>query len=191
LSMPRMHSRVLPRVWATASVGRAAEALREDVQQRKRPHCLRLVQPEVAPVLEMPSEERSEESGLAYYREYTEALLRRYMTMSMEAGRTPSLLGRELFRGHVSSYKVEAFDDTVIFVHDVENCLKALAPGLRHLVRRIAVEGYTHEEAAALAGISLRTVTRRYPEGLDKLTRLLLDRKIMEPIMCVPKNAIK
>jgi len=157
------------------------------VQQRKRPHCLRLAQPPVAPVLEMPSAERNEEAGLAYYREHTEALLRRYMTISMEAGRVSSLLGRELFRGKVSSYSVEAFDDGVIFVHDVEQCLKLLAPGLRHLLRRIAIEGYTHEETAALAGIHLRTVTRRYPEGLDKLTRLLLDRGIMERMVTCGK----
>jgi hypothetical protein len=187
LSMSRRHSRVLPRVWATASVGRAAEAL--DVQKRKRPHCLRLVQPTVStvpeapPVLEMPTAERTVVSGLAYYRQYTEAMLRRYLTISMEVGRVPSLLGRELFRGNVTNYKVAAFDDAVIFVIDVEKCLNTLAPGLRHLIRRIAIEGYTQEEAAALCGISLRTVARRYPEGIDKLTRLLLNRKILEPIM--------
>ena len=180
---------ILPRVWATASVGYAAQA----VQQRKRPHCLRLVQAAAEPVevaLETPRVQRDALPGLAFYRVYTEALLRRYMTLSMEAGRVPSLLGRELFGGNVTSYKVKAFDDSLIFVHDVGNCLKELDPGLRHLVRRVALEGYTKEEAAALLGLSLRTVVSRYREAIDKLTRILLDRKILEPMMsgCVAEE---
>ena len=172
----------LPRVYATASVERATDALRINVQQRKRPHCFRLVKAAPAP-LGMPKTERPEDRELVFYREYTEAMLRRYLTISMEVGRVPSMLGRELFRGNVSSYNnVQAFDDAVIFVIDVEKCLQALAPGLRHLIRRIAIEGYTQQEAAALSGISLRTVTRRYPEGIDKLTRLFLDGKILEAV---------
>jgi hypothetical protein len=105
------------------------------------------------------------------------------MQMSMERGRVPSLLGRELFRGNVTSCKVQAFDDVLIFVHDVEKCIKALEPGLRHLIRRIALEEYTHEETAALTGITFRTIRRRYADAIDKLTRLLLDRKLLEPMM--------
>jgi len=32
----------------------------------------------------------------------------------MEAGRAPSLLGREMFRGKVTSYRVHSFEDVVI-----------------------------------------------------------------------------
>ena len=67
--------------------------------------------------------------GRAFYRSYTETILRRYSKMSMEAGRVSSLLGRELFRGDVTSYKVHSFDDVVIFVHDVEKCLAKLDNG--------------------------------------------------------------
>jgi DNA-directed RNA polymerase specialized sigma24 family protein len=83
----------------------------------------------------------------------------------------------------VTNYKVQAFDDSVIFVHDVGRCLEQLDPGLRHLVRRVALEGHTHQETAALLGIGLRTVIRRYYEALDKLTRVLLDRGILQPMM--------
>lgn len=133
--------------------------------------------------LELPKVQRTVEPGLIFYRKYTEALLRRYMKLSMEKGRVPSLLGRELFRGNVSSCKVNAFDDVVIFVHDVGQCMQQLDPGLRHLVRRIALEEYTQPETAAMLGIGVRTVTRRYAEAIDKLSRLLIDRKLLEPMM--------
>ena len=123
-------------------------------------------------------------AGVSYefYRRYTEAMLRRYVKLSMEAGRVPSLLGRELFRGHVSSYKVESFEDVSNFVIDVTRCLKKLDPGQQHLVRRIALEEYTQEETAAMLGMSLRTVIRRYREAIDRLTRILLERGMMQPL---------
>ena len=105
------------------------------------------------------------------------------MKMTMQSGRVPSLLGRELFRGKVTSCKVYGFDDVVIFVHDTSKCLEQLDPGLRHLVRRIALEEYTQPETAAMLGIGMRTVARRYAEAIDKLTRLFIDRKMMEPMM--------
>lgn len=174
---------ILPRVWATASIASAADA----VQQRKRPHCLRLVrasslQPQPAPALTVPRMQRKVEPGLAFYRQYTECLLRRYMKLSMQSGRVPSLLGRELFPGNVTSCKLVGFDDVVIFVHDVRRCLEQLDPGLRHLVRRIALEEYTQQETAAMLGLSLRTVITRYAEAIDKLTRVLLERKLLQPM---------
>ncbi len=118
---------------------------------------------------------------LAFYRKYTEALLRRYLRLSLEAGRTPSLLGQEMFRGKITSYRVRSFEDVVIFVHDVGQCLDKLDRGQQHVVRRIALQEYTQGETAEMAGLSLRSVHRRYAEALDKLTRLFLDRGLMEP----------
>jgi len=187
LRMPRHRSlavsATLPRVWATASLASAADA----VQLRKRPHCLRLVrasglQPVPAPVLTTPRIQRKVAPGLVFYRQYTEGLLRRFMKMSMQSGRIPSLLGRELFRGKVTSCRVQGFDDVVIFVHDVGRCLEQLDPGLRHLVRRIALEEYTQQETAAMLGLSLRSVVTRYAEAIDKLTGMFLERKLLEPM---------
>ena len=175
------NSAILPRVWATASIASAADA----VQQRKRPHCLRLVRAsgqQPAPALTIPRIQRKVEPGLVFYRQYTEGLLRRYMKMSMQSGRVPSLLGRELFRGKVTSCKVHGFDDVVIFVHDVGRCMEQLDPGLRHLVRRIALEEYTQQETASMLGLSLRCVITRYAEAIDKLTRVFLERKLLEPM---------
>ncbi len=149
--------------------------------QRKGPHSLRLVQaraeahaipaPRALPVRPQPQ--------LAFYRKYTEAMLRRYLTMSMEAGRVPSLLGRDLFRGNVSHCTVTGFDDVIIFVEDVNKCLSKLDPVQRFLVRKIAMEGYTQGETAALRGLSLRSVIRHYIEAIDKLTRLFLERNLL------------
>lgn len=119
----------------------------------------------VLPMVFAVAAERKELCGvpapeLAFYRKYTEGMLRRYLRLSMEAGRVPSLLGREMFRGHVTNYKVHGFDDVVIFVHDVEKCLKRLTETQQMLIERVALQEYTQGETAQLAGMSLRTVVR-------------------------------
>jgi hypothetical protein len=119
--------------------------------------------------------------GVAFYRKYTEGMLRRYVRLSMEAGRAPSLLGREMFRGKVTSYRVHGFDDVVIFVHDVETCLGKLDKGQQHLIHRIALQEYTQNEVAGSMGLCLKTVTRRYARALDDLTEIFLKRKLLDP----------
>jgi len=127
---------------------------------------------------------RSVAPSLAFYRKYTEALLRRYAHMAMETGRVPSLLGRELFRGRVTNYVVHGFDDVVIFVHDVERCIEELDDEELQMIERIAVQEYTLEEAAGLMRLPLWTINRRYGDSLDVLTRMFLDRKMLEPAIC-------
>ena len=139
---------VLPMVWATAA---------------PLPEALQV------------GEQRLLVRGRTFYRSYTETILRRYSKMRMEAGRVSSLLGRELFRGDVTSYRVHSFDDVVIFVHDVESCLAKLDNGQQLLIERIAIQEYSQGEAAEMMGLSLRSVLRRYGESLDRLTQLLLE----------------
>jgi hypothetical protein len=115
----------------------------------------------------------------AIYRRYTEALLRRYQRMSMEAGRAPSLLGRELFRGRVTKYQVHSFEDVVIFVHDVEKCLAKLSPEQHYFIQRIALQEYTQDETVELTGLERRTMLRRYREALDRLTSILLEKGLL------------
>jgi Sigma-70, region 4 len=148
---------ILPMVWGTAAPAKSAEAVAEVREQRR-------TAPEVA-----------------FYRKYTEGLLRRYMRLSMESGRVPSLLGREMFRGNVTNYTVHGFDDVVIFVHDVERCLAMLDEGQKHLIRRIGLQEFTQEETASLLGLPLRSVHRRYADALDELTEIFLERKLLEP----------
>ncbi len=124
----------------------------------------------------------------AFYRKYTEAMLRRYGVMVLQKGRVPSLLGRELFRGKVTSYRMHGFDDVVIFVHDVERCLKLLQPEQQRLVYRIAVQEYTFGEAASMLRWSLRSTRRRYSEAIDELTAIFQKRGLMVKTPGLPQN---
>lgn len=116
----------------------------------------------------------------AFYRKYTEGMLRRYMYQSMEIGRMPSMLGNCSFRGKSSNGRRRSFEDSVIFVHDIETCLKRLDGFARELVGYIALQEYTQAEAAERLGLSVRTVVRRYADALDKLTAMFLQRDLLE-----------
>ncbi len=116
---------VLPRVWASVPV---------QVEAREEAVCTPL-RPE-----------------LAFYRKYTEAMLRRFVSMSMEAGRVPSLLGKEMFHARVTNYVVRSFEDVVIFVHDVEKCIAKLDSEQQMLIRRIGVQQYSQADVAGMQG---------------------------------------
>lgn len=150
-------AQVLPFVWAFAS--ECSEPLARPGRDSKPP------QPQVA-----------------FYRKYTEAMLRRYVRMSMEAGKVPSLLGREMFRAKVTSYRVESFEDVVIFLHDIERCLEQLSPEQQRLIARISLEEYTLLEAAAMLGLPPKTAIRHYRLALDRLTRIFLQARMLEPL---------
>jgi predicted DNA-binding protein (UPF0251 family) len=109
------------------------------------------------------------------YRDRTLSLLRRYLRLSVEVGRLPSLLGREFFRTRVTSYNVATFEDVVIFVHDVERSLKRLDDFEGTLIAKIALQNYTQDEAALQLGCWRRTVGRRYTEALDRLSEIFLE----------------
>lgn len=113
-------------------------------------------------------------ANLAFYRKHTEKMLRRYLYASMQVGRAPSILGEPIARGWVSSRPVKTFEDAVIFVLDIENCLNELASLDRQLLSRVVIQEYTQAEAAALMGMSVRTVCSRLPQAIDRLTEKLL-----------------
>jgi hypothetical protein len=121
---------------------------------------------------------------MAFYRKYTEGLLRRYVRLSMEAGKVPALLGKEMFRGKVTNYRVKSFEDVVIFLHDVEHCMEKLSAEHQALVTRIALHQYTVEETAAYLHLNPRTVLRHYRRALNQLTAVFLQAEIIEPQKC-------
>ena len=106
------------------------------------------------------------------YRERTIALLKRYLRISIEVGRLPSLLGRQLFRSKVTSYRMSSFEDAVIFVHDVERALDQLDGFGKDLVAVIIFQDYSQDEAAEVLHCARRTVCRGFPETIDKVSEL-------------------
>ena len=111
----------------------------------------------------------------AFYRKHTENLLRRYLYASMQVGRSPNLLGESVGRGWVSSRRVRTFEDALIFVLDVERCLKRLNQTDRLMISRIVLQEYTQAEAAAMLGMSPRSVCTKFPQAIDRLTEHLVE----------------
>lgn len=114
-------------------------------------------------------------TSVAFYRKHTESMLRRYLYASMQVGRAPSILGDPVGRGWVSSRPVKTFEDAVIFVLDVERCLDKLGALDRQLLSKVILQEYTQVETAALMGMSVRAVSYKVPQALDRLTEMLLE----------------
>ena len=116
------------------------------------------------------------------YRRTTVAFLRKFFRMSIELGHLPSLLGREFFRTHVTSYTTYTFEDAVIFTHDVERCLESLPRRLQEILGYIVMQEYTQPETARLMNISQRSVERWYAEALDRMAEVCVRHGLMKPI---------
>jgi hypothetical protein len=117
--------------------------------------------------------------SLGFYRKHTENMMRRYLYASMQVGRAPSILGDPIARGWCSSRPIRTFEDAVIFVLDIERCLDQLNSLDRQLLNRIVLQEYTQSEAASLLGMSVRTVSYKFPMALDRLTEKLLESKLL------------
>jgi DNA-directed RNA polymerase specialized sigma24 family protein len=156
----------LPMVWGTSSTRKAWP-------ERKRAEETEAA--EAARVKRRETPDKEPDVSLAFYRKHTESMLRRYLYASMQVGRAPSILGDPIARGWVSSRPVRTFEDAVIFVLDVERCLDKLSALDRALLSRIVLQEFTQAETAALLGMSTRTVTYKYPQAVDRLTKQLLN----------------
>lgn len=127
---------------------------------------------------------RRERPSLRGYRGRTLKLLRRFFHVSVEIGRLPSLIGREIFRSRVAHCRVPTFEDRVIFAHDMEQCLARLEWFSQQLVARVVFQEHSFEEAARLLRTTERTVRRRFPAALDELSEILLRQELMRPDPC-------
>ena len=113
------------------------------------------------------------------HRQRTEGLLRRYFRLSLEVGRLPSMLGREFFRARFNQQRNVTFEDAVIFVHDMEHCLEQLDRLSQQVLVWVVLQGYSYDETSRLLGCARRTVTRRLPEALDRLSEILIREGMM------------
>ena len=133
--------------------------------------------------------EESRERERRAYRGRTVAMLRRYMRYSIETGRMPSLLGRELFRAKVTSYTVVTFEDRVIFVHDMEKCLERLDEFSRQLIARHVLQEHDLEATGRLLQCTERTVRTYVPIVLDVLSEILVEVGLMERVEWVREKS--
>lgn len=147
----------LPMLWGA---GKTQPALREERRSHQKPKS----EPPVS---------------LAFYRKHTEKMLRRYLYASMQVGRAPSILGDPVGRGWASSRPIRTFEDAVIFVLDVESCLNQLGSLDRQMLSRVVLQEYTQTEAASLIGMSVRTMSYKFPLALDRLTEKLLEASLL------------
>jgi len=160
----------LPIVWGTSN----AQAVwqKDGRTDQKKPPARAVATPLKAPAAEPVT-------SLAFYRKHTESMLRRYLYASMQVGRAPSILGDPIARGWVSSRPVRTFEDAVIFVLDIETCLNQLGALDRQMLSRIVLQEYTQAEAASLLGMSVRTISYKFPKALDRLTEKLLEADLL------------
>jgi len=157
----------LPVVWGASNSQSIFQETRRTWQNKPA------VQPEVKPKQKVRA--ALPEVSLAFYRKHTESLLRRYLYASMQVGRAPSILGDPVSRGWASSRPIRTFEDAIIFVLDIENCLSQLGSLDRQLLSRIVLQEYTQTEAATLLGMCVRTISYKFPQALDRLTEKLLE----------------
>ena len=115
----------------------------------------------------------------AFYRKHTENLLKRYLYASTQVGRSPNLLGESVGRGWVSSRRVKTFEDALIFVLDVERCLKKLTHLDLQMITRVLLQEYTQAETAVMMGLSSRTVGMKLPLAIDRLSEELVARALL------------
>jgi hypothetical protein len=161
----------LPICWE--SFNSTASLIQERSKWKQEPAALTKIKPIQAKPVAAPV------VTLAFYRKHTERTLRRYLYASMQVGRSPSILGDPVARGWCSSRPVRTFEDAVIFVLDVERCLDKLGSLDRQMLSRIVLQEYTQAEAASLIGMSVRAISYKFPEALDRLTEKLLESELL------------
>jgi hypothetical protein len=119
---------------------------------------------------------------LAAYRPYTRALLRRYFRLAVDLGRLPSILGGLCFRARVSSYRLHTFEDSVIFVYDIERVFERIARPAMEIIAGVVLLEYSIPEAALRLEITVQRAERRYASAMDSLSQALLDSGLLRPV---------
>jgi len=133
-------------------------------------------------------EAEGEDTEICLYRGRTVNVLKRYLRLSIQTGRLPSLLGGLHFRARNSSYTLHTFEDAVIFVLDVERSLQELDRSSQEVIARVILQEYTVEQVARRMHCRGRTIERRLQDAVDELTKHLLERGILARSKISPKS---
>ncbi len=120
-----------------------------------------------------------QEIELYMLRAHAHGLLRRYLYASLQTSRVGSTMRDPVGRGWVSSRPLVTFEDALIFVHDMERCIKSLDSLDRDMLTRVVIQEYTQSEASVLLGMSVRTMSYKFPAAMDRLTRKLIEAELL------------
>jgi len=112
----------------------------------------------------------------------TMALLHHYFRKSLLIGRLPSLLGREVYPSRLKGRPVHLFEETVVFVCDVDKCLSELEPIDQRLIAYCILEDHTEWEAARQFQRSQSDISRRLHLTLDLLHETFCRLGILKPM---------
>ncbi len=113
------------------------------------------------------------------FRSQTIAIVRHFFEISCQMGRIPSIMGREFFRARVSHHALPSFEEQVVFVHDIESCLRKLHPHHAQMIAMVGLYGFSKEEVAAVLRRCRDWVNENYLEALDALTQIFLDAGVL------------
>ena len=78
-------------------------------------------------------------------------------------------------------YHAHSFEDTVVFVIDVERCLDRLHPFDKELIALIVLQEYTQEEAARIVHLTERQVRNRLCDAIDAVSAMFLEKRMLKP----------
>jgi hypothetical protein len=110
------------------------------------------------------------------------ALLHRFLRTALSIGRLPSLVGREIFRTRAHAGPSSAFEDAVLFVCDIEKCLRALEPLEQRLIAFCVLENRSEWEASREFHASQGFISRHLGHALDSLHLTFCNRRLLPPL---------
>jgi DNA-directed RNA polymerase specialized sigma24 family protein len=70
----------------------------------------------------------------------------------------------------------------------VRQQLACLEPGLRRVIQKVVLSGWSYRRTAALLQVSPMTVQRRLKQGLAQLRSALLDADVLPTLSCQPRS---
>lgn len=118
--------------------------------------------------------ELARDMEFAPYRSQTVTLLRRYFNASLQVGRMPQILGREVFRARTSHRKVLGLEDLMIFTHDFERFLARLQQQEKELIATLIFKEHSQDQVAQITGLTRFWVRARYFRAIDAVTQMSL-----------------
>ncbi len=117
-----------------------------------------------------------------FERTRTMALLHRFLRTALSVGRMPSLVGREIFCTRVQARTPGAFEDSVLFVCDVEKCIAQLNPLEQRLIAYCILENRSEWEASRQFHASQGFISRHLAHALDSLHVTFCRRRLLPPL---------